>query len=132
MPIKRLGYWMFNLERLERVVIIFLIFGILLGLGVIAYRKLHSSVNVEIKNFRIEDEYKSDVDEYIDTSSVVNINEAGIEDLMRLKGIGPITARRILDYRSGKGRFSSKEEIKNVDGIGYKLFEKIKDYIAVE
>ena len=62
----------------------------------------------------------------------VNINEAATEELMRLKGIGRSLAGRIVEYRSGKGRFSHISDIKNVKGIGEKLFDTIKDDIVVE
>lgn len=122
---------MFALKDLERAVVIFLIFGILLGLGVIAFKKAHSSIDLEIKNFEIGGETASDIDESIDVTRLVDINEAGIEDLMKLKGIGKVIAKRILDYRLRRGRFNSKEDIKNIDGIGDKLFQEIKDYIEL-
>lgn len=62
---------------------------------------------------------------------LININTAGIEELMGLDGIGEVIARRIIDYRNEHGRFMSIEEIKNVFGIGDTKFEKIKDHICV-
>ena len=121
---------MFDLERLERGIVIFTISGILLGLGIIVYGKSNSSTDLKISNFRME-EIKN-VDELIEETRLININEAEIEELMRLKGIGIVTARRIVDYRSDRGRFSSKEEIKNVKGVGDALFEEIRDSIIVE
>ncbi|MBI4974802.1 MAG: helix-hairpin-helix domain-containing protein [Candidatus Omnitrophica bacterium] len=121
---------MFDLERLERGIVIFLISGILSGLGIIAYKKSNSSPDLKISNFSTED--IKNVDELIEEASLININEAGMEELMRLKGIGDVTARRIVDYRADRGRFSSKEEIKNVKGVGDKLFEEIRDSITVE
>lgn len=49
---------------------------------------------------------------------------------MSLPGIGEVYAQRIIDYRNGK-LFSSIEEIKEVQGIGDKIFEKIKDSITI-
>jgi competence protein ComEA len=66
------------------------------------------------------------------SNTPVNINTAGLEDLMRLKRVGKVLAQRIIDYRSSKGRFRSKEDIKNVKGIGDGLFEEIKKSISVE
>ena len=40
-------------------------------------------------------------------------------------------ANNIVDYRTTHGGFSTVEEIKEVDRIGDKLFEKIKDKITV-
>lgn len=61
----------------------------------------------------------------------VNINTAGSDELQTLTGIGPVTAQKIIDYRTENGRFSSIEDIKNVSGIGDKTFEKFKDDIRV-
>lgn len=61
----------------------------------------------------------------------ININTASKENLMSLPGIGEVYAQRIIDYRSVKN-FSSIEEIKEVQGIGDKIFEKIKESISIE
>ncbi len=62
----------------------------------------------------------------------VNINTATAEELdEKLNGIGPTTAKKIIDYRTKIGKFSDIEEIKNVSGIGEKTFEKFKDMICV-
>ncbi len=62
----------------------------------------------------------------------VNINTATVEELdEKLNGIGPTTAKKIIDYRTKIGKFSDIEEIKNVSGIGEKTFEKFKDMICV-
>lgn len=60
----------------------------------------------------------------------ISLNSATLEELDTLKGIGPAVAKRIIEYRSAEP-FRSIEEIKNVKGIGDKLFEKIKDSIAL-
>lgn len=66
-------------------------------------------------------------------SNLVNINTATESELSdNLKGIGNVMAKRIVEYRDKNGGFSSIEEIKNVKGIGEKLFDKIKDYITVK
>lgn len=60
----------------------------------------------------------------------ININTATKDNLMSLPGIGEVYAQRIIDYRNGK-LFSSIEEIKEVQGIGDKIFDKIKDSITI-
>lgn len=66
-----------------------------------------------------------------DSSSIVNINTAGSEELQTLKGIGPKMAERIIEYRQTNGSFRTIEEIQNVRGIGPKKFEAIKKRIRI-
>lgn len=70
-------------------------------------------------------EIEQEVDE------LININIADISELKKITGIGDVKAQSIIDYREKNGGFKSIEEIKNVDGIGEKTFEKIKDEISL-
>ena len=65
------------------------------------------------------------------TSALVNINQAGAEELMTLPGIGESRAADIIAYREINGPFASIEDIKNVSGIKDAVFQKIKDKIVV-
>ncbi len=62
---------------------------------------------------------------------IVNLNEAGIEDLCSLPGIGAKIAEKIIDYRNQNGKFSTIEQIMNVPGIGEGKYNQIRDYIIV-
>ena len=61
----------------------------------------------------------------------INLNTATSEQLQAIPGIGPTTAKNILDYRAKVGKFNKIEEIINVKGIGEKKFQKIKDRLVV-
>ena len=61
----------------------------------------------------------------------ININSATSEQLQAIPGIGPATAKAILEYRAKVGKFNKIDEIINVKGIGEKKFQKIKDRLAV-
>lgn len=62
----------------------------------------------------------------------VNINTAGEEELMRLPGIGPTLASRIIETRNRRGAFKKTQEIMLVPGIGRSKFLRMEMYIAVE
>lgn len=62
---------------------------------------------------------------------IVNINTATQTELESLPGIGPSLALKIIIYRKENGKFSSIEDIKNVNGIGENKFEKLKNYITI-
>ena len=64
-------------------------------------------------------------------NDLVSINDASLEDLMTLDGIGNSKAMAIIEYRNANGPFKTIEEIKNVSGIGDSLYEKIKTKIKV-
>lgn len=63
--------------------------------------------------------------------SKININTANIQELDALPGVGEATANKIISYRDEKGKFNNIEEIKNVNGIGDKKYEDIKEMINV-
>ena len=66
-----------------------------------------------------------------DSQGRININTADSDTLQEIPGVGPATAEKIIAYREENGRFSQIEEIQNVNGIGNKTFEKMKDKITV-
>lgn len=64
-------------------------------------------------------------------SGLININTADSAALQEIPGVGPATADKIIAYRNENGSFGSKEDIKNVSGIGDKTYEKMKDKITI-
>jgi competence protein ComEA len=64
-------------------------------------------------------------------NKIININQANLQELQELPGIGPALAQNIIEYRSKNGAFKRKEELKNVTGIGDKKYEKISELISI-
>ena len=62
----------------------------------------------------------------------ININQASLEELQEIPGIGEVRAQAIIDHREEAGSFDSIEDIQQVSGIKGKTFEKIEAYITVE
>lgn len=67
----------------------------------------------------------------ISASNPLDLNRATIAQLDTLPGIGPVTAQRILDYRSKVGRINSVDELKKISGLGGAKFEEIKNLLRV-
>jgi competence protein ComEA len=61
----------------------------------------------------------------------LDINRATITQLDTLPGIGPVTAQRIIDYRTKVGRINSIDELKKISGLGGSKFEEIKALLRV-
>jgi competence protein ComEA len=62
--------------------------------------------------------------------SLVNINQASLEALISLPGIGPVTAEKIILFRESQA-FIRIEDIQKVPGIGPSTFEQIRPYLTV-
>lgn len=54
----------------------------------------------------------------------ININEANVETLATLKGLGQKKAEAIVAYRDQHGPFKTVEELLNVNGIGKGILAK--------
>lgn len=61
-----------------------------------------------------------------DSSGQVHLNQANIDELQKLKGIGEKKAQAIVEYRQKNGGFKNIDELKSVKGIGPAIFEKNK------
>jgi len=63
---------------------------------------------------------------------VVNLNTATEAQLIMLPRVGEKVARRIIDFRDQHGPFQRPEDLMNVQGIGEKVFDRLKPHLAVE
>jgi competence protein ComEA len=64
-------------------------------------------------------------------SEPVDLNAADIAALDSLPGIGPATARAIIEERTRRGGFRSTRDLLRVPGIGEARFARLKDRVRV-
>lgn len=59
------------------------------------------------------------------------MNQANLQQLQTLNGVGEKKAQAIVEYRQKNGGFKTVDELVNVKGIGPKLLEKNKARLAL-
>ncbi|UCD54757.1 MAG: helix-hairpin-helix domain-containing protein [Candidatus Omnitrophota bacterium] len=113
---------MIRFTKEERIILLFLLAALFVGTAVTYHKKLNPGYlqSIEFDEKKIQ-EFKK-----------ININKAGSKELLKIRGIGPVLAERIISYREKYGHFREAEDIKKVKGIGDKTFEKIKKEIILE
>jgi competence protein ComEA len=61
----------------------------------------------------------------------VRINQANVAELETLPGVGPVLAKRILDFREEHGLFQTVEDLLDVPGIGEAKLASLRDHLIV-
>ncbi|MCW2755587.1 MAG: comEA [Marmoricola sp.] len=64
-------------------------------------------------------------------SAPVNLNSATLDQLEGLPGVGPVTAQKILDWRTAHGSFTSLDELLEVPGIGAKTLANLSPHATL-
>lgn len=60
----------------------------------------------------------------------LSLSSATVDELDELPGIGPVTAQRIVDYRSEHGPFGSVDDLDAVPGIGPARLEQLRELVT--
>jgi len=60
----------------------------------------------------------------------VSLGSATVEQLDELPGVGPVTAQKIVDWRSTHGPFRSVDDLDDVPGIGPARIEQLRDLVT--
>jgi competence protein ComEA len=134
---------LFNFTRQEQIVILFLTFTLLVG-GIVTLIKRHWPdfapelvVNTMVESLPGDTVVTPQTPEPSTSPDSllgrrVNINDATLEELMELPGIGPKMAQRIMAHRTQHGAFQTLEDLKSVKGIGDKTLERLRPLIKFE
>jgi competence protein ComEA len=64
-------------------------------------------------------------------TNLINLNSATATDLELLPGVGPVLAKRIIDFRRSHGGFLNVQGLLEVKGIGDKTFKEISAHVTV-
>jgi comEA protein len=65
------------------------------------------------------------------SATPVNINTATIAQLETLPGVGPNTAKSIVDFRNHSGPFQRVEDLLAIKGISKSKLEKLRPYVTI-
>jgi comEA protein len=145
---------MLGFSRNEVRALLLLICLLLIGSGITLYQRYRANQRVDIvsvieKSARAR--YSSPSTEKEETRTVesgstnpneteaeqtspqkMDINAANAYELEGLPGIGPVLARRIIEYREKHGRFQTLSELKKVTGIGDAKLEAVRNRVHIE
>lgn len=61
----------------------------------------------------------------------VDLNTATVQELDALPGVGPVTAAAIVAWRQSNGKFTSVDQLAEVEGIGPSRLEKLRALVRV-
>jgi competence protein ComEA len=71
-------------------------------------------------------------DQQVELSGLLNLNHASQAELEALPSIGPVTAKRILEYREARGEFVNLQQLLNLKLIHQGQFDAIRDLVTIE
>ncbi|OBK97361.1 hypothetical protein A5645_06600 [Mycobacterium asiaticum] len=62
---------------------------------------------------------------------MLDLNAATVEQLDALPGVGPVTAAAIVAWRQANGRFTTVDQLAEVEGIGPARLDKLRALVRV-
>jgi len=115
--------------REERAVVLFLALSLLVGSAVVQARRVFPESVPDFGGGPAPTGRQTAAVEL--PAGPVDINTGGIEDLVRLPGVGPVRAGEIVRQRELRGGFASLDELLEVKGIGPVTLDGLRDHATV-
>ena len=115
--------------REERAVVLFLAVSLLVGSAVVRVGRVFPSAIPDFGGASGRRGQASAVDAL--PTWPVDVNTAGVDDLVRLPGVGPVRAAEIVRRRELSGGFSTLEELLEIKGIGPVTLDGLRDKATV-
>jgi len=135
--------WGFTKREQQAISFLLIMFGV--GCAILFYRKRLPPPPVSEEQAAIMQAFASQVrDKAPDStqsrgfvtpvarSARLNLNAATYDELLQLPGIGPVMAKRIVEYRQQQGPFRRLDDLVKVRGIGKKKLEALKALVDVK
>ena len=123
----------YTMNKSEKIVILILSAALLAGSFILYKRHTRPFTEITIIKEGVKEELTlAQVEARLKEKRRVNINTATAEEITAIPGVGEVLAARIVEYRDSHGGFEFEEELLQVDGIGPKKLETIKEYIKIE
>jgi len=85
----------------------------------------------DVNQFRLKDKLDQTVVSCVNAVGV-NLNTASKHLLSYVSGIGPSLAENIVTYRTEKGRFTSRKQLKEVPRLGDKAYEQCAGFLRIK
>jgi comEA protein len=125
----------FNFTPQEIKALILLLAALMVGSGITLYKRTHPQFapQLVVEKREVDVSSQAQSPSYHESREMkININLAAATQLQLLPGVGPVISKRIIEYRENQGQFKSIEDLLQVQGIGPKTFQQIKDHITID
>lgn len=115
--------------REERAVVLFLVVSLLVGTAVVQAGRVFPSAVPDFGGASGRPGQAPAVDD--PPRGPVDVNTAGVDDLIRLPGVGPVRAAEIVRRRELLGGYSTLEELLEIKGIGPATLDGLRSNATV-
>lgn len=120
-------------QSLIIIAVALIIIGVILAVFALSQPKVYVDNDITSVSETQQDEITSDnqIENEMQVSLPLNINTCTYEELLSIEDIGEARASAIMEYRDVIGSYTAVEQIKDIEGIGDSLYEKISPYLYV-